>query len=853
MVVVTRSNLVGRSAAKTAMLETIGKSNALNQTGRINYNALGQKDGIGLKSVTEKFIDSFVLAVLVPDYNVKNGKYCYCGASNKSIRELLDDAGLNNCVVKAICCRKVQPTPTDFMLKSIPFMDQTKTADCYYIQEYKVATPNLDYKAVMEFVRAEEYKSIGMILKDFDVTMDFAGSFDKDEVIEYLVKEHDFRMQGDENTLSPRTILDNDRYVGRNCLTYMKEIGGFVTRQKIYNKLVQSLESQSVRSVVGCHWRDWVAQQETRLAAARDKSSYRGLTRAEVTIYIDNTCQIPSEKFIEETLRKIIEFIPSELVYSTPYSKTWEAYCDRFIHSLVCIDRKQNIGLLVYSYNEITGKLSGQLINEFESKWKWVLENLTLNGNLPVDVIDINTWSTTINKPKKMDFIVEVTGSRYFKAYPNKSASFKTRLVSHKGCFSYTPGLKEDMESLLEKAGFLPHGNCIPLLANTAANSKSKTSAELCKVENLVIKLSDECLSRANQDKPKCYRQDSEDRLLNEALKIEEIRKPHLLNLKASEEKLEQIKCCIESASTSDMTHLRLIDQGTYPVLSAKKFNHSEFGLRYKLLLLIDDDFKTSVWSNWGIATSLNDFLSTETGKDCYDEASGYLLLLDQPLGHLTIKGKMMNQYRHYTVFCDFVPNIAKKSSSLTVARAEAVKLQNEMREELCNTNIYDSSTVPVFVKPREELLSYRENPELSSLSVGVIKRIEAIAWIAWNGKDKLLVQVDGVMYQAGLDLETNVNEITGNSYVRIDKHRFNRNTRRKFALCTIIQAGQWHKLIDYARAPLLKVQDGSTCVLDVQSVEVKGQKRKVILTDKGEVYKLKKSKLEESIKPGFI
>ena len=849
MVIVTRSNLVGRSAAKTAMLETIGKSNALNRTGTINYNDLGQKDGVGLTSVTEKFIDNFVLAVLVPDYNVKNGKYCFCGASNKSIRELLDDAGLNKCVVKAICCSKVQSTPSDDMLKSIPFMDHTKTVESYYIQEYKVATPNLGYRAVMEFVRAKEYNSIGMFLKDFDVTMDFAGSFNKDEVIEYLVKEHDFRMQGDENTLSPRTILDNDRFVGRNCLTYMEEIRGFVTRQKIYNKLVQSLESQSVRSVVGCHWRDWVVQQGTRLAEARNKSSNRGLTRAEVTIYIDKTGQIPTEKFIEEALLKIIEFIPKELVYSTPFSKTWEVYCNSFIHSLVCVDRKQNIGLLVYSYNEITGKLSGQLINDFESKWKWVLENLTLNGNLPVDVIDINTWSTTMEQSKKTDYVVEVIGSRYFKAYPNKSSSFKTRLVSHKGCFSYTLGLKEDMTSRLENAGFLPHNNCIPLLANTAANSNSKTTAELCKVEQLTIKLSDECLSRSRNDKS--CQQDIEDRLLEEALKIEEIRKPHMLSLKASEKKLKQIQCCIESASTSEMTHLRLLDQGTYPVLSAKKFSHKEFGMRYKLLLQLDEELKTSVWSNWAIANSLNDFLSTEAGKDCYDKTSGFLLLFDQPLGSLTVKGKMMNQYGYYTVFCDFTPNTVKKSSSLAYARAEAVKLQTETERELDNKNLYKSLTVTI--KPREELLPYRENPELASLSLGVIKKIEAIAWIAWNGKDKLLVQVDGTMYQAGLDLESKATEITGNSYVRIDKHRFNRNTRRKFAICTVIQAGQWHKLVDYAKAPLLKIQDGSTCVLDVQTVEVKGQKRKLLLTDKGEVLKLKKSKLEEAIKPGYI
>ena len=69
------------------------------------------------------------------------------------------------------------------------------------------------------------------------------------------------------------TIVINDSTVGKNCLT-------FVTRQKIYNKVVQSLECKSVRSTVGCHWKDRVCQTGTRIADARDKANERGLSRA---------------------------------------------------------------------------------------------------------------------------------------------------------------------------------------------------------------------------------------------------------------------------------------------------------------------------------------------------------------------------------------------------------------------------------------------------------------------------------------------------------------------------------------------------------------------------------------------
>ena len=51
----------------------------------------------------------------------------------------------------------------------------------------------------------------------------------------------------------------------------------------------------------------------------------------------------------------------------------------------------------------------------------------------------------------------------------------------------------------------------------------------------------------------------------------------------------------------------------------------------------------------------------------------------------------------------------------------------------------------------------------------------------------------------------------------------------------------------------MLSIFDGSTCVVDVRYVEINGKKRKLLLTNDGDVYKLKKSKLEETIKPGFV
>ena len=83
----------------------------------------------------------------------------------------------------------------------------------------------------MEFLRTADLATIGMTVKDVDVTMDYAGSFDKGEVIDHLVENENFRVQGSFDDAS-RTIVENDAMVGRNCLTYMETVDGICTRKK---------------------------------------------------------------------------------------------------------------------------------------------------------------------------------------------------------------------------------------------------------------------------------------------------------------------------------------------------------------------------------------------------------------------------------------------------------------------------------------------------------------------------------------------------------------------------------------------------------------------------------------------
>ena len=152
-----------------------------------------------------------------------------------------------------------------------------------------------------------------------------------------------------------------------------------------------------------------------------------------------------------------------------------------------------------------------------------------------------------------------------------------------------------------------------------------------------------------------------------------------------------------------------------------------------------------------------------------------------------------------------------------------------------------------------DHLLPYQEYSNLVSLPLGSTKKISAIGYAKSYGGNRLVVQIDDTFYQAGESLEEQKNLHLTNCIIRIEKYQVKRSTRTKYAVCRVYEPGDWTAFVDYAKADMLKKQDGSTRVVDVKTVEVKGKKRKLLLTDKGSVYKLKQSKLENSVTPGYL
>ena len=845
----SRASLIGRSNKYSVLLEKVVQENSLNISGHIGYNKFGKKDGIGFTSCGNKFIDNFLVYVYVPDYFVteKKKSYTEVGSVNKHIRELLTSHGLKKCIVTAVALTSLQNKLDEAKLNEvygrIPAKETEDTQ--YYTQQFKIACMDENYSDVLTFIRSGEYCFKKIYLKDIDITMDYSGSFNREEVIQHMVNNEGFRIQGDDESAT-RTIIDNINKVGNNCLTYMETIMGMTTRCKIYNKMVQMLESKSVRDTVGQHWKDWVCQSGTRLAKARDISKNRGLTRAEVTFYCKDS--IPSDEIMEQTLERIIEYVPTSLVYSTPYACTWKAYCDCMLHSLVVVDRTRNTGLLVYTYNEITKNISGHQVEKWSEKEMWCLANLTLGSKLPIDLIEVcdrvKTASGTKTK-KKTDVLLDITISRYFKSHTDGSVDFQTRLVSKKGVYCWNKGSKHDNMELVKNAGLVPHDHCVPYVAHVKGTKNSKVDVGLTRADQCQSLKLPETMTYRERRVNKDTHTEQLEAITKEAINsIIETRRPFEQAIAEKRSKLEILDNYTSIFLGHEVIPLKDLPLGFYNVMAMRE-TQTQFGLKYIMLVDIGSNGTLRVcYSNKHIEDYLLEHLCEQTKEKIRDPKRNYLTLYNEPLATLTITGWGRTKQNNVIVYCNIrlavemtAHSIKSKQKELAEEIADhTVKLQKVMAK------LRSGEALPFIA--RENMVPYKHLPNLAELPLGAIHTVKGVGYSEHYGQQKLVVQLDtGETYQAGDNVERQKEQLRDGCKLVLIKTMLS-PCRKKYAICKIVQQGDWAGVLDYSKVPLLPVERkrGYCKVVDVKSVEHKGEKRKLVLTSRGVVYKIKKS-----------
>ncbi|KAK8837707.1 hypothetical protein M9Y10_036247 [Tritrichomonas musculus] len=313
------------------------------------------------------------------------------------------------------------------------------------IRQYiKVSLPDIDIELIYNLITNATVIDVlnkeGIFIHDIDFTQDFHGVINKESVIHYLLKQPNFRMQGDFpeeiediNLQDTCTILSNDCFVGKNCLTFISKSTFGTVRYKFYNKFVQSIESPSVRGKVGNHYSDWIDNPEQILKQSISKCVETGLLRLEITFYIQN-CAV-TQDYINKHLDYLTNLLPPNLLYYNSIPNQWKLIQSAIKYNLLILDLDNNLGLYSYSINKCTKKINGFFIKDISTN---KISNLIklYSFNTPIIVLSIRRsfdnlliQQTTLEKKliNNVDkrFVMEeletylTTGSKYF--FPKKS------------------------------------------------------------------------------------------------------------------------------------------------------------------------------------------------------------------------------------------------------------------------------------------------------------------------------------------------------------------------------------------------------------------------------------------------
>ena len=176
--------------------------------------------------------------------------------------------------------------------------------------------PTISIDNIFALITNEEtiksFNNESIYINGIDFTQDFAGVIHKEEVIQYLIDNNDYVMEGS-NASGDYVIMDNDKFVGKNCLTFIHNTEHGAVRYKFYNKFVQSIESPSVRGKIGSHIADWLYNPDEQLRNSINDSLETGLLRLEITFYINHNAI--SEEYRHSHLNYLTELLPPELIY----------------------------------------------------------------------------------------------------------------------------------------------------------------------------------------------------------------------------------------------------------------------------------------------------------------------------------------------------------------------------------------------------------------------------------------------------------------------------------------------------------------------------------------------------------
>ena len=824
----------------------------------VDHNQYGKKDNIGFQAVSQDFCDNVLVAVPVTREELvrkdKNGKSIPMDKDwiGEVPKDILDANG--NIIQKkspkigayitAKCGVHNQNLQRKFRKRGDESRDisaiklRYNPKDDTFVQVYKVSMHEAELETVLEIISSDIFGKDGTRLEDIDFTRDLSGSFDQQELSNYLVDSKICRLKSktkDWNSYKDIILDDNDALVGSNCLTIVSEDSRF--RYKYYNKQVQMLESKSVRTKYGQHWHNWIYQTGTRLSEARDKATNRGLTRLELTMYFG--FEDLNVKFIKKCLDSYQSQIPKHLVYSTPYSCVWKGVLDKTKQNMVLVDNrtlpngeKRNNAMVVYSVNKKTGKVQSVNISKNWSRNRnWVLAHTLLSNENPIEEYILETYDPVGEQSDAVEATQErrqgakawethgrlepmysLTKKVFIRTRKTGLDSWKTVLSTYISlvgtCTKYIDKkniTQEDLEKKWENAGVGKHPNLQPTLYRQKEITTNGTNLDLYEMECLVPMLP-MCSNDIDPDIVKKLISQRDEYISQQ----NQIVQTKLLERKEIQSRLLLVRSVVEIFRNSTQIGLKNIPFGIYKIIGYKLHWNKRWGKEDIVVYMesrpkggtSEHGKKHIVFGNWELHKAL-------TGIEIITPTEGvYCLVGEETIATMDIYGRNGNGRILFHI---------QIGESLDFHTREAVmdkevEIEKSLKEEI-------PTTIPVDL-PLEETLEgslpvYKSCLGLEELPPNSIHLLKSFGWTIHYKQSKLLVQIGEIFYQAGSHLESLYDgKWMDGTIILLCKCKTDRKNRKHYMECVVVGKGEWWKATNISKTEKLVSEEN---VVEVQ------------------------------------
>ena len=225
---------------------------------------------------------------------------------------------------------------------------------------------------------------LGFFIFSVDYTQDFSGTINKEELIDYLIEKEGFCREGEDKNLGEeedkKIILNNDKSVGKNVLTYLRIEEEKTFRIKFYNKFVCNLEAGYVRAHFGGHVFDSVCSTSKRLRNLfyNREVRERGVTRIEISVYGEQKrVNTNLGKYLIEREYKLLNS-NKELFFIQPTHKQWLALAEVIDKCFILVDKPNTTIYVLWYGNLETGRLVGVKIDYSKVVDKDNIDNIIL-------------------------------------------------------------------------------------------------------------------------------------------------------------------------------------------------------------------------------------------------------------------------------------------------------------------------------------------------------------------------------------------------------------------------------------------------------------------------------------------